>query len=184
MLELKLAAIQALSHSEFFSLFGEGKHPDFRRLLDAKLSPLLSSACYQFWRINIKMFSSQFYLQGYSGFALRIAQRLFQVAGVSNDVKRLCSAMTIAEQEKIWREKIRPVLLHPLVVALLNTPAFCWNALGVPSHQRQMLLNEGSTYDYIKDTLDPIPSTAVLRSGAYHYLLVRLLFVSYAFDIY
>ena len=36
-----------------------------------------------------------------------------------------------------------------------------------------MFLDEGTAYDYVKDTLDPIPSTALLKDGAYHYLLVR-----------
>ena len=176
-MELKLAAIQALSYSDFFAMFGEGRQPNFRSLLDAKLSPLLSSICYQFWRINAHMFTSDdpsttFYLRGYSGWALRLARIIFKLSGVSEDVQRVCEASTIKEQEKIWHEKIRPVLLNPLVTMILKNPLFCWNALGVPMNQRKMFLDEGSAYDYCKDTLDPIPSTAVLKDGAYHYLLV------------
>lgn len=172
LLELKLAAIHALSYEEFFQLFGEGCQPNFRSLLDSKLSPLLSSICYQFWRINTQLFSSSFYLSGYSGWALSLAQWLFRISGVSSDVKDLCTASSIQEQERLWNEKIRPVLLNPVVVALLKSPLFCWNALGVPANQRQIFLNEGTAYDFIKDTLDPIPSAALLRDGAYHYLLV------------
>ena len=36
-----------------------------------------------------------------------------------------------------------PVLLNSLVVALLKTPRFYWNALRVPLNQRKMLLNDG-----------------------------------------
>ncbi|KAH8096692.1 S-adenosyl-L-methionine-dependent methyltransferase [Cristinia sonorae] len=172
--ELKLAGIQGLIYDEFFSMFGEGRQPNFRHLLDAKLSPLLSSLCYQFWRINSHMFKESFYKSGYSGWALRLAQWIFKLAGVSEDVRLLCEAGSIPEQERIWREAIRPVLLNSVVVALLKNPVFCWNALGVPLNQRKMFLDEGSAYDFVKDTFDPIPSTALLRDGAYHYLLPLL----------
>lgn len=160
-------------------MFGEGRQPNFRFLLDSNLSPLLSSICYQFWRINSHMFTSSsrnstFYVRGYSGWALRLARLIFCLTGVAEDVRMLCEASTIVDQERIWRERLRPVLLNPVVVALLKNPVFCWNALGVPMNQRQMFLNEGTAYDYIKDTLDPIPSTALLKDGAYHYLLVRI----------
>lgn len=42
-LELKLAAIQTLEYADFWQIFGEGRHPDFDRLLTSKLSPFLSS---------------------------------------------------------------------------------------------------------------------------------------------
>lgn len=154
-------------------MFGEGKHARFRELLDATISPFLSSIAYQFWHINDKAFSKGFYMNGYSGLALRLAQIIFSVAGVSKDAKELCNAPTTVEQVKIWKEKLMPVLLNPLVVALLRTPAFCWNALGVPLNQRNMLLNEGSIYEFVRDTLDPIPATYSFKDGAYFYPLVR-----------
>lgn len=42
-LELKLAAIQALEYNDFWLIFGEGRHPEFDKLLTTKLSPFLSS---------------------------------------------------------------------------------------------------------------------------------------------
>lgn len=42
-LELKLAAIQVLDYSDFWKIFGEGRHEDFERLLTVKMSPFLSS---------------------------------------------------------------------------------------------------------------------------------------------
>lgn len=97
------------------------------------------------------------------------------MAGVSQEVKNLCNAGTLEEQMRIWKEKLRPVLLNPLVVALLKSPVFCWNALGVPKNQRKMLLDEGSMWEFVRDTLDPIPSSYLLKKGAYHYLLVSSL---------
>ena len=89
--------------------------------------------------------------------ALRLAQVIFTLAGVSKDAEEICHVSTTAEQVKIWKEKLMPVFLNPLVVALLKTPAFCWKALGVPLNQRKMLLDEGSIYEFVRDTVDPIP---------------------------
>ena len=172
LLELKLGAIQSLSYEDFFALFGNGHHSDFRALLDSKISPYISSIAYQFWRVKEDAFRSSFYLRGYSGWALRLAGIIFSLAGVSRDVEALCNADTIPEQERIWFEKLRPVLLNPVVVALLKNPVFCWNALGVPLNQRQMILNEGSIYEFIRDTLDPLASSYLFKNGAYFYLLV------------
>lgn len=172
LLELKLAALKSLCYEDFFALFGEGHHPNFRALLDSKIAPHISSIAYQFWRINDDAFSSSFYLRGYSGLALRLAGIIFRLAGVSQDVEAMCNTDTLLDQARIWQEKLRPVLLNPVVVALLKNPVFCWNALGVPLNQRKMLLNEGSIYEFIRDTLDPIASAYLFKTGSYFYLLV------------
>ena len=112
-------------------------------------------------------------MNGYSGLALRLAQVIFSLTGVTKDAKELCNVSSKEEQVRIWKEKLMPVLLNPLVVALLKTPMFCWNALGVPLNQRKMLLSEGSMYKFVRDTLDPIPSTYSFKDGAYFYPLVR-----------
>lgn len=156
-------------------MFGSGHLSDFPDILDLKLSPFLSSACYQFWRANTAMFtsSSNFYMHGYSGHALRLARALFTLTGRREDVHRFCTSESLEEQEEIWRERIRPIMLNPFTIFLLKNPLFCWKALGVPRNQRRMLINEGSAYEYIRDTFDPLASSWVLKDGAYHYLLVR-----------
>ena len=58
LLELKVAAFQALTYIDFWKLFGEGKHTEFRGLLIHKLSPYMSSQALQFWLNNVKIFSS------------------------------------------------------------------------------------------------------------------------------
>ncbi|KAK7472614.1 hypothetical protein VKT23_000727 [Stygiomarasmius scandens] len=172
--ELKLACIQSLSYEDFFSLFGLGHHPNFRHLLDTKIAPHLSSSAYQFWRINSEAFSSSFYLHGYSGWALRLAKFVFRLAGVTEDVERICNCDTLEEQVDIWETKLRPVLLNSVVVTLLKNPVFCWNALGVPLNQRRMLLNEGTMYEYVRDTLDPLLSTYLLKNDNYFYHMALL----------
>lgn len=153
LLELKLAAIKSLQYADFFALFGNGKHPNFRALLDSAIGPHLSSIAYQFWRVNSDSFSastsSSFYLHGYSGWALRLARCVFSIAGVSRYVEQMCQSDTLEEQATIWKEKVRPVLLSPVVVALLKSKLFCWNALGVPKTQRKMVLEGGMLFIFI-----------------------------------
>lgn len=154
-------------------LFGEGKHPDFRTCLDTKLSPFLTSHAYQFWRANDKSFSTSFYLRGYSGWALRLAKLAFWIGGLEKHVHSFCHAPTLADQRKVWDEKFRPVILSGWMVKLfLSNGAFLWNALGVPSSQAKMFLDETTTEDYAIDTLDPVAYETHIASGAYHYQYV------------
>jgi betaine lipid synthase len=125
-------------------MFGEGRHPNFRALLDNKFAPHISAAAYEFWRANDDAFSSAFYLRGYSGWAIYLMGIVFKCAGVSQRAKDFCNADTLQEQDEIWRIHLRPVMLNPVVVALMKNPVFCWNALGVPLNQRKMLLNDGT----------------------------------------
>ena len=132
MVELKLAAIKALDYEEFFSMFGEGKIPNFRLLLDSRLSPYLSSAAYQFWRRNADAFETSFYKHGYSGWALRIAGWLLRATGRMGDARAMCSAQTIEEQDRIWKSSLRRLFVDGSVVQrLVDSPIFLWNALGV-----------------------------------------------------
>ncbi|ELU37705.1 betaine lipid synthetase, putative [Rhizoctonia solani AG-1 IA] len=158
LVELKLAALRTLSHPTFFDMFGSGKLPDFKHILDGELSPWLSSAAYQFWKQNQSAFDKSFYRRGYSGWALRITQMPRGCAMLIRLRSRLVSGA-----KNNWFVKL-----------VLNNPAFLWNALGVPLAQRRAFLNEGSCYEFARDTLDPIAGTALLKTGAYHYLLCLL----------
>ncbi|ORY85942.1 hypothetical protein BCR35DRAFT_302535 [Leucosporidium creatinivorum] len=170
LLELKLASICALSFEDHWLLFGEGKHPNFRELLDTKLSPFLTSHAYQFWRKNDQAFASCFYLRGYSGWALRLAKFAIAFGGISKEVKAFCKAPTLAEQTAIWEKKLRPVLLSKWITKLfLANPAFLWNALGVPTNQAQVFLSETTTEQFAIDTLDPVAYGTHVKTGAYHY---------------
>ncbi|GAA5930792.1 class I SAM-dependent methyltransferase [Sporobolomyces koalae] len=172
LLELKLACINALEYDDFWLLFGEGKHPQFRELLDTKISPFLSSHAYQFWRKNDKSFSDCFYMRGYSGHALRLAKVALWVTGMSGVAREFCAAKTIEEQRRIWDFKLRPVLLSKAITRIfLSNPAFLWNALGVPINQMKVFLDETTTRQFAIDTLDPVAYGTHIAGGAYHYQL-------------
>ncbi len=51
---------------------------------------------------------------------------------MSEDVKKLCEAKTLEEQDEIWRRSLRRVFIEGWFVKwLVNNPIFLWNALGV-----------------------------------------------------
>ncbi|PWN50116.1 hypothetical protein IE53DRAFT_110475 [Violaceomyces palustris] len=173
LLELKLACITALSYDEFWQMFGEGKIENFRRLLDTRLSPYLSSHAYQFWRLNTRTFDRAFYFRGYSGHALRLAKIAFTLTGVRKDVERMCEAETVEEQQRIWETKVRGTIINKTLIRLFfSNPAFLWNALGVPMNQYNIFKNEGvSAEQFAIDTLDSVPGRALIKNKNYHYRL-------------
>ncbi|KAJ7215303.1 hypothetical protein B0H12DRAFT_1241992 [Mycena haematopus] len=168
LLELKLAAIQSLEYEDFFALFGNGKHPAFRSLLDSRIAPYLSAAAYQFWKRHENSFASSFYLQGSSGRALSLMRIVFGMAAVSKDVIALCNSDTLAEQRSIWRTKLRPVMSSRTVAFLLRLG---WRAFDITRNQRKMLSEDGGVAAYVLDTLDPVISRYLLKTESHFFHL-------------
>ena len=173
LLELKLASIATLDYATFWSMFGEGKIDNFPDLLDQRISPLLSSHAYQFWKSNNKSFERAFYFRGYSGHALRLAKAAFNLMGAKKDVVAMCTTKDLAEQKRIWDTKVRKTIINEtLIRVFLSNPAFLWNALGVPINQFDIFKNEGcSVEQFAVDTLDPIPARSLMSTDNYHYRL-------------
>ncbi|KAK3847834.1 MAG: hypothetical protein J3R72DRAFT_361907 [Linnemannia gamsii] len=173
LLELKLAGINSLSYSEFWQMFGEGRHQDFRRLLVDQLSPSLSSAALQFWYKNRSTFDDCFYETGYSGLALRLFKWLLRVKGLTKTAEEISTTDDIQIQEQLWENVVKPSTLPEwLVQWVLSHPAFLWNALGVPINQMKLILDEGNAVQYIYDTLDSIMTRSLFKNDQYFYNLV------------
>ncbi|GJJ78849.1 betaine lipid synthase [Entomortierella parvispora] len=173
LLELKLACINNLPHSEFWQMFGEGRHSDFRRLLIDQLSPSLSSTALQFWYKNRDTFDQSFYETGYSGLALRLFKWLVKIKGLKKVVQEITTTDQISTQEHLWENVVKPSTLPVwLVQWVLSHPAFLWNALGVPINQMKLILDEGNAVQYIYDTLDPIMNRSLFKDDQYFYNLV------------
>ncbi|KAL8766819.1 MAG: hypothetical protein Q9209_006477 [Squamulea sp. 1 TL-2023] len=193
LLELKVAAFQALSYADVWKLFGEGHHSDFRRLLVSKLSPHMSSQAFQFWMKHVGRFASStsFYDYGGSGHAIKLVRSLSWVFGLRQEINRLCNCKTRNEQRETW-SKIRPIILSRILHwALVGTEWFLWKAAGVPAAQRQLIIRDAmdlpcqeisrperlsdatgeAMWDYIVNTLDPVAQNTLLSEENYHYLL-------------
>lgn len=175
LMELKLAAFRALPYNDVWKIFGEGKHPDFMELLVAKLSPHLSSHALQFWmKVGRNTFENPktrgLYDTGSTRWALRLSRWVFSMFGVTKDIEAMCASKTLAEQQAIWKTKIRPALFNPIVTRILvANPVFLWKALGVPLNQASMI--EGGILRYIIDTLEPLIDRCLISNENYFYYL-------------
>lgn len=169
LLELKVAAYTALPYQDFWRLFGEGRHPDFRSLLIEKLSPHLSSQAFDYWLhkgpSTFSPTSRGLYASGGSRHALYLVHWMGRLLGVSEDIKRLCNAETLNEQREIWAKRVRRVILSQLLsYAVIGTERFLWKALGVPPAQRAMI-----EHDYVRSldrTEQPSPPSSPSKSSS------------------
>lgn len=194
LLELKVASFAALSYCHVWKMFGEGKHPNFRNILISYLSPHLSSQAFQYWLEHTDVFTAPsgkgLYESGGSRYALKLVRYLFAAFGLTNEVKLLCEAQTIAEQQKHWHRIRRVLLSRPLHWAVISTEWFTWKAAGVPRAQKNMIVSdflkrnglEGgidngadvsgkAVWEYVVDTLDPVVSDTLISEDNYFYFL-------------
>lgn len=177
LLELKVASFTALPYEDFWKIFGEGKHPNFRSLLVSKLSPHLSSRAFQYWLKNSGIFTSGggrgLYDTGGSKHAIRVFRWVSYAFGCRGAVSELLSANTLVEQREIWKTKIRPALLSPMVSNIVvSSEAFLWKALGVPKNQLVMI--EGD-HENSKAVTGPSPTAKGTRAHAiWHYMVNTL----------
>ncbi|KAJ3348809.1 hypothetical protein HDU83_001011 [Entophlyctis luteolus] len=173
MLELKLAGISSLQYADFWRLFGEGYLPNFSNVVDTHFSPYLSPYAYHFWKETAGF--KNLFKTGCSGLAIRVFQFVSKARGLTGAIERLCHAENLEEQWNIWEKEVRPHFLSKWLVMLLNNDRFLWGALGVPPAQMQMLLEEGSAYEYVVSTLDPIIRNSLLRDDNYFYYACLML---------
>ncbi|KAK3300151.1 uncharacterized protein B0H64DRAFT_313820 [Chaetomium fimeti] len=193
LLELKVASFTALPYEDFWKIFGEGKHADFRSLLLSKLSPHLSSRAFQYWLDNASIFTKPngrgLYDTGGSKHAIRVFRWISRIFACRQAVQELLAAKTLEEQRRIWQSKIRPALLSPLVSNIVvSSEAFLWAALGVPKNQLAMIEADHATslavtgpsptakntrahaiWHYMVNTLDPVIETTHIATDNPYY---------------
>ncbi|KAK3341288.1 hypothetical protein B0T25DRAFT_336901 [Lasiosphaeria hispida] len=177
LLELKIASFTALPYEDFWKMFGEGKHTEFRSLLISKLSPHLSSRAFQYWLSNSEIFTSLrgrgLYDTGGSKHAIRLFRYISYAFGCRTAVRELLSAKTLNEQREIWQSKIRPALLsHAINNLVVSSEAFLWTALGVPKNQLAMIEADHANSEAVKG---PTPTAKSTRAHAvWHYMVNTL----------
>ncbi|KAI7786743.1 3-amino-3-carboxypropyl transferase [Diaporthe eres] len=192
LLELKIASYSALPHEDFWKLFGEGRHPNFRQLLISKLSPHLSSRAFQYWLSNAHIFTNKrgrgLYDTGGSKHAIRLMRWIARIFGLQRSVDAILKAKTLNEQREIWRRKIRPIMLSMLVNRLVvSQESFLWAALGVPKNQLAMIeadhaslcrehkgaqnTRSQAVWNYMVNTLDPmVENTHIAADNPYYHV--------------
>jgi len=193
LLELKVAAYNSVSYTDFWKLFGEGRHEDFLNLLVNQLSPHLSSQAFDFWyHKGLDTFGKTgLYYTGGSRHALKLIQWLGRLLGVSKDMAKICTAETLNEQREIWTKRVRRVILSQfLAYTVIGSERFLWKALGVPKEQRDIIEKDFSAtmektdsktptknksgkaiWEYGVNTLDPVVNNTLVADDNHYYLV-------------
>lgn len=141
LLELKIAGIRALSHAEFFALFGQGGVRDFAALYQDALRPRLSARARTYWDRHQGFFQppGSFYFRGTSGrFARAVNFYIDRVVRLREPINALLHAPSLAQQRDIYRDCIRDGFWTRMLRWLMNRDAPL-ALLGVPRAQREHL---------------------------------------------
>ncbi|KAK3393664.1 hypothetical protein B0H63DRAFT_458755 [Podospora didyma] len=177
LLELKVASYSALPYEDFWKIFGDGKHAQFRSLLVSKLSPHLSSRAFQYWLRNSDIFTKArgrgLYDTGGSKHAIRIFRWISYVFGCRNAVKEILAAKTLNEQREIWHSRIRPALFSRLISnTVVSSETFLWSALGVPKNQLAMIESDHSSSEAVNGSSPTAKNTRA--HAVWHYMVNTL----------
>jgi S-adenosylmethionine-diacylglycerol 3-amino-3-carboxypropyl transferase len=142
LLELKLAGIRRLDFDDFYGLFGDGRHPEFRALYRDLLRAELSPFARAYWDRNGHWFCGvdardSFYFRGLSGAVARgFHGYLALQPRLRAALEALLAARTLAEQREIYDARVAPRLWTPPVRWALSRQ-LTLSMLGVPRPQRE-----------------------------------------------
>lgn len=145
LLELKKAAIQNLDYDSFFSLFGQGKLPNWADIYAQKLREKLPADAQRFWDRHGKFFKGtgrrpSFYFRGTSGlFAWMVNGYIDRVVKLRGPINNILDCKTVEEQQEIfYNQNLKDTLFKPMIRWLLGRDT-TMAMLGVPRSQRQQL---------------------------------------------
>ncbi len=142
LLELKISGIKNLNYEDFFSIFGQGAHPDFKKLYQKYLRADLSPFARHFWDGRPHWFNKSkggLYFQGLSGTVARVFNTYLKLnPKLKTSIQNILQAASVAEQQDIYNTQIQPLLWGPGMNWALSRQ-FTMNFLGVPFPQRKQV---------------------------------------------
>jgi S-adenosylmethionine-diacylglycerol 3-amino-3-carboxypropyl transferase len=172
LLELKLAALRALSYSEFFLLFGRGYHPNFNLVYRSQLRRFLSASAQAFWDSRPDLFTVNkrvrgFYDRGTSGLVARTMYwHIRTIAKVEEAVEAIFACSSLEEQRSIYFNEIKPRIWKGFLRATCSSPILL-SLLGIPRSQRDLIVKSqtGGIPSFIETALDSVFGTLPLRDN-------------------
>lgn len=142
LLEIKIAGVRLLEFEDFFALFGEGYHAQFRTLYRDRLRAALSPFAQDWWDRRVGWFTqpaSSFYFHGLSGCVARAFRAYFQLRPrLGEAVHALMAARNLREQREIYEDRIAPRLWTRSLNWALSRQ-LTMSMLGVPYPQRKLV---------------------------------------------
>jgi S-adenosylmethionine-diacylglycerol 3-amino-3-carboxypropyl transferase len=164
LLELKQAGIRALSHADFFELFGSGRHRQWPELYRDALRPQLSPETALYWDRCGRFFHDtrrgSFYYYGTTGLVAWMARAyLDRVAGARSSLDALLHAGSVDEQRDIYDRDLRDRVFRPFVKWVLGRNSTL-ALLAVPAPQRDHLERDypGGIAEFIVERVSHVSS--------------------------
>ena len=160
LLEMKMAGIRHLDHSDFFALFGESRHSEAREIFHDTLRQDLSDFAADYWSKRIQWFqrgkSGSFYYHGLSGvFARFFRHYLGMRPKLRQGIHRVMSATELEQQRDHYDREVAPYLWSPSLNWALSQP-FTMSLLGVPHPQREEInkYHSNGIAGFVRDAID------------------------------
>lgn len=142
LLELKIAGIRRLDFGDFFAIFGQGYHTEFRDLYRRHLRAELSPFAQTWWDRHADWFTSSrgsFYFHGLSGIVARGVKTWLRTRPrLRESLLDLLEADTLEAQRHIYDTRVEPELWGRFMKWIVARP-MVMNLLGVPHPQRRLV---------------------------------------------
>jgi S-adenosylmethionine-diacylglycerol 3-amino-3-carboxypropyl transferase len=161
LLELKLAGIRRLDFDDFYRLFGDGRHPDFRALYGDVLRAELSPFAQAYWDRNGHWFCGpnardSFYYRGLSGAVARGFRGYLALQPRLRDaLEALLDARSLDQQREIYDARVARLLWTRPVRWTLSRQ-LTMSMLGVPRAQREEVERQhaGGVAAFVREAVD------------------------------
>ncbi|WP_027135967.1 DUF3419 family protein [Geminicoccus roseus] len=159
LLEMKRVGLKRLETGKLRRFFAHASSPDNSAVYAQELAPELSPAARAFWEHRkrlggrrIDRFASGFWKEGLLGRFIGMTHLIARLHGLNP--RELLACRNLAEQQRWFEERVRPVLRSPVLRFLLNRPATFFG-LGIPPAQFQAMQAEaGSMVQTIEERLE------------------------------
>ena len=161
LLELKLAGIRHLGFSDFFALFGNGSHANFRELYADALRESLSPFAQAYWDRRGHWFSPRlgrgsFYFHGLSGVVARAFRGYMRLQPqLRAAVEALLEARTLEHQREIYDRCAAPHMFGRVMNFALSSQ-LTMNLLGVPrtQHAEVRMQHAGGVPGFVRESIE------------------------------
>jgi S-adenosylmethionine-diacylglycerol 3-amino-3-carboxypropyl transferase len=166
LLELKLAAIEALRYDQFFEMFGNGRIYGHRRIYREQLRDRLTGPSREIWDRKIEYFDPRgvgLYFRGTAGMVARALHFYLQTCrGLKWDFEEFQRIQHVEEQSEFYKSRIAPKLWSPAVRFLIRQPAVL-SLLGVPGEQIDQIRHADGIASFIEDRVEATLTTVPMR---------------------
>lgn len=180
LLELKLAGIRRLEFEDFFGFFGNGHHPDAKRIYRTALRSELSPFAREYWDRRVGWFADDgpggsFYYHGLSGVVARGFRHYLALRpALRRGVDELLETRTLAEQRSVYDTRIHPHMWGRALNWVLSQ-GVTMSLLGVPGPQKREveMQHAGGVAGFVREAIEYVFRDLPLQSNYFWTLYLR-----------